>query len=466
MLAQADPQNNGVGDRITVRELLDKAAAAVENSPALKGREDVEGAIRSTIGNTFFELGLYRSSERHLARAVECQEKASAVVPDLERLTTLNRYLWTLYKEHKYGGLKDRFESTLEECTRALGPEHAETIYAADNLASFYVSSDSPQMGIPIFRKNLEIQERLYGPEHRLTLVAAGNLAAGLLNAHGTGAAGGDKNSMAKVVEAESLAHSTRAAAIHSLGLDSPEALWNATYEAKALGIQGKYAEVAALLRPLQDRFARVFGRDALNTAAAFWELGLAEERLGHLEVAETLVCKAYEVRRDGIGPTIFMTREVLAALIRVEYALGKITEAATHCHELIANTPGFGNADSAPTVAPSIAVEVPSVEALSAALAGKGDPTTVINTVIRLLNKTRYLMGRDDWMSAHLACILIECKHRARLPHESSDHFQRCIDILQSNPSTPARFLAEDRARLERFGKSSKNPLPAEIRP
>ena len=117
LLAQADPQNNGVGDRITVRELLDKAAAAVENSPALKGREDVEGAIRSTIGNTFFELGLYRSSERHLARAVECQEKASAVVPDLERLTTLNRYLWTLYKEHRYGGLKDRFESTLEECT-------------------------------------------------------------------------------------------------------------------------------------------------------------------------------------------------------------------------------------------------------------------------------------------------------------------------------------------------------------
>ena len=446
LLSQADPENNPVGDRITVRELLDKAAASVDASPSLKGREDVEGAIRSTIGNVLFGLGLYQDSERHLARAVECQKKADDAVPAVDRIFTTSRYLWTLYKEHRYDGLAERFAETLAESTRLLGPEHEETIYAADSLAAFHISSGSATMAFPIYRKNLEIQTRLHGTEHRLTLIAAGNLASGLLNVYGNGT---DPKEKAFVAEAKSLAHSTRAAAIRGLGPDCPEALQNATYEGRALVLQGKYAEAASLLDPLRDRLARVFGPDSLNTAAAYWQLGLAEEGLGHLEVAEPLLRKAYEIRRDGLGPKIFMTREVHASLIRVEYALGKIDETASLGRELIANTHPIifeVATNSAPPVV------VPAVDAIIAALVLEGDPNTVLATLNRLRKATGGAVRKDDWMAAHLSCLVLECLYRVGKPPETQDAFQILVKVLESNSSTPPRILAEDRSRADRF--------------
>ena len=440
LLSQADPENNPVGDRITVRELLDKAAAAVDTSPSLKGREDVEGAIRSTIGNTFYGLGLYQPSERHLARAVECQEKAAAVVPAVDRIYTKSRYLWTLYKEHKYDGLAERFQETLAESTRALGPEHEETIYASDSLAAFHVSMGSATNGLSIYRENLEIQRKLHGPEHKLTLVAAGNLAAALLNVYGTGT---DPRERKFVAEAETLAHSNRAAAIRGLGPDSPEALYNATYEGRAMVFRGKYAEAAALLGPLRDRFVRVLGPDTLDTAAALWQLGLSEEGLGNLDVAEPMIRKAYEVRRDKLGPKIFMTHEVLASLIRVEYALGKLGEAARLARVLIANPTSERG--------PAVAAKLPSVEALIAALAGEGDPDAVMTALNRLRKATGSAIRKDDWMGAHLSCLLLECLYRVGKPPETQDAFQILIKVLESNSSTPPRILAEDRARADR---------------
>jgi tetratricopeptide (TPR) repeat protein len=451
LLAQADPENNPAGDRLTVRELLNKAAAAVESSPALKGREDVEGAIRSTVGSAFFGLGLYQSAEQQLARAVECQEKTAAVVPELERLITLNRYLWVVYKNHKYDGLGSRLEAARANCTRTLGQEHEESIYAADSLASYYISSGSPSRAFPIFRRNLEIQTRLHGHEHKLTLIAASNLASGLLNSSGRP---GEPTHKEFVTEAETLAHSFRTAAVHGPNPESVEVLYLAVHEGRALVLQGKFAAAAALLSPLQERFTRVLGPHNLETAAALFQLGLAEEGLGHPDRAEPLIRKAYEGRRDGLGPGIYMTQECHGALIRVEFALGKLPVAASLIRELMGN-PAFYMG-----VVPSVAtpsVDVPAVDDLVAALAGKGDPYTVMTT----LNRVRKALGapvwasRDDWLNAHLSCLALDCMDRLGQAAESTDAFQTYIAILEKNPATPARILAEDRERAERLRHS-----------
>jgi hypothetical protein len=46
LLAQADPKQNPVGDKVTVRELLDKADRALETSDSIKDSPEVEGALR------------------------------------------------------------------------------------------------------------------------------------------------------------------------------------------------------------------------------------------------------------------------------------------------------------------------------------------------------------------------------------------------------------------------------------
>ncbi len=100
LLAQADPENNQAGEKLTVRELLDKAAKAVDGSSALKANPEVEGAVRSTIGTTYFNLGLYQPARTQLERAVQC-EASVADVPPAERIFTLNRLVWTVYKMGK-----------------------------------------------------------------------------------------------------------------------------------------------------------------------------------------------------------------------------------------------------------------------------------------------------------------------------------------------------------------------------
>jgi len=444
LLAQADPANNPAGEQLTVRQLLDKAAAAVDANTSLKGKEDVEAAIRNAIGNTFLELGLFQLAEQQLGRAVACLEKAGDLVPAAERLYIRNRYLWAVYKNHKYEGLGPRLEEVLAVCTKTLGPEHEETIYAADNLAAFDISIGAHSNGFSLYRKNLEVQRRLLGPGHKLTLIAASNLATALINA-----AGGRNEYLA---EAESIARSAFETGESSLGPDNMNTLYAASNLGNALVSQKRYAEASAFLKPLLGRYDKTFGPNHVDTAVAGWYYGLAEEGLGHLDVAEPLTRKAYEARRAAFGPKVFMTRAVLASLLRIELALGKTKEAAAAGCELIAsNSNQIGGGQQPPTV-----------EALADALTGKGDPGVAVTD----LNKLRKAaVGRltlpHDWMQPHLGCIVVERMYSSGKPPEDVDAFEFFLKALESNKATPPHILAEDRAADERIRRSRPAPAP-----
>jgi serine/threonine protein kinase len=97
LLAQADPEQNPVGDKLTVRELLDKAAGALESSDSMKDSPEVEGTLRSTIGNTYWGLGSYQRAKEQLEKAIACQERESDT-PAFERIFTKNRLCWAIYK--------------------------------------------------------------------------------------------------------------------------------------------------------------------------------------------------------------------------------------------------------------------------------------------------------------------------------------------------------------------------------
>src|SRR5262249_23587268 len=70
LLGKASPKDSPHDQKVTVAQLLDRAAAKVEQNPALAGQPEVEAAIRLTIGTTYRDLGLYRQAEPHARRAV------------------------------------------------------------------------------------------------------------------------------------------------------------------------------------------------------------------------------------------------------------------------------------------------------------------------------------------------------------------------------------------------------------
>ena len=68
LLGQADPERNPAGADITVRQLLDRAAQSLTASESVALEPGVEGAVRSTIGNVYLELGLYAEAAEQLVR--------------------------------------------------------------------------------------------------------------------------------------------------------------------------------------------------------------------------------------------------------------------------------------------------------------------------------------------------------------------------------------------------------------
>ena len=66
-----------------MRELLDRAARAVNAPESVALDPEVEGAIRSTIGNAYLELGLYTESAEQLFKAGSLLWDSGGAIEDI-----------------------------------------------------------------------------------------------------------------------------------------------------------------------------------------------------------------------------------------------------------------------------------------------------------------------------------------------------------------------------------------------
>ncbi len=139
LLKQADPVNNTVGDKLTVRQLLDKAADRLDARSGLADQPEVEAEVRSVIGHAYEYLSVFEKAEPHYRRAWEIRARLRGPA-DPETLATRNRYLFTVATQGPRPGLEAQAKASLGECERVLGPDHPETGDAANILAELYVN--------------------------------------------------------------------------------------------------------------------------------------------------------------------------------------------------------------------------------------------------------------------------------------------------------------------------------------
>ena len=118
--------------KVTVRELLDRAAREIEGKFA--NQELTEAAIRLTIGDAYLALGQYAEAEKHLERSVQ--------------LRTAKR-----------------------------GADHPDTFRSKTSLAELYHAQGQYDRAEPLLRDLLDRQRRLHGddsPEVAGVLAATG----------------------------------------------------------------------------------------------------------------------------------------------------------------------------------------------------------------------------------------------------------------------------------------------------
>ena len=184
LLGQADPDANARDKKVTVEELLKKAAGKVDGNPKLAGRPEVEATLRLTLGTTLFKLSDFADAEKHLRRAVDLRHQAFGA-EDPRTLAAQAVLVDVLNAgSGRYSQSLPLALQTWQVRSRMLGAEHGDTIESLDNYAAALQWSGRLDDAIPLFRRCLRSRRRVLRAGHPDTLVSMNNLAHALTN-HG-----------------------------------------------------------------------------------------------------------------------------------------------------------------------------------------------------------------------------------------------------------------------------------------
>jgi len=178
MLAAGNPIRSR-GREVTVREVLDAAAAQIErrfaNQPA------VEADIRFTLGATYKAMGVLPSAYSNLSRSLQLrrqilgsnESQTLAIIKQLAHLSADMR---------RYPDAERLFREALDGQTRVLGEGHPETVHTRSMVAWTVGIQGRLAEGEGLIRQSYEIAAKSLGGDHRNTLWAQCTLARFLVN--------------------------------------------------------------------------------------------------------------------------------------------------------------------------------------------------------------------------------------------------------------------------------------------
>jgi serine/threonine-protein kinase len=291
LLDQAAPENNPVASRVTLLEVLDRAAAEVGSSFAQQ--PEVEAEIRLAMGGTYHQLGAYSKSESqyraaleilqrdetnlhdrikamselghiltHLGRLEEAEPLLEKATEDARQLLgagdhiTLSStgHLATLYAARNRSADAERLHRSLVNDYRVVqGPKHPDTLSAMNNLGVFLEGHRKYEEARREFRECLALKRETLGPRHPTTLMVLYNL-------------GHVLNNLGRLDEAEPLLRQSLELRSSVLGAEHPDTFGSMRALGWLLRARGQLDEAERLLRAALDGFRRSLGPDHQET--------------------------------------------------------------------------------------------------------------------------------------------------------------------------------------------------------
>jgi tetratricopeptide (TPR) repeat protein len=181
LLGQADPDRNDRQKKITVEELLQRAAKKIDSNRTLADRPEVEATLRLTIGKTYYKLGILPEAEKHLRRAVDLRRQTLGMeaLPTLAAQEALADFL--NLGPGKYDEAEPLARATWEARARVLGPRNPDTLDSLDTYGSALRGEGRIAEAITHFRECLNARREVLEPDALDTMISTNNLAAVLL---------------------------------------------------------------------------------------------------------------------------------------------------------------------------------------------------------------------------------------------------------------------------------------------
>ncbi len=354
LIGTADP-GEARGRKLTVEEVLDKAAAKIDG--AFPNQPEVEASVRSAIGETYVHLGLYLKAEPQLSRALELRQRALGE-EDPDTLSSMGDMGEVLIYLDRFAEAEPLFRKGLAAARRALGDEHPTSLDFLHKLGWVSAHQGRFAEAVALTRESLAIRLRVLGPENEDTLETMFNLAQFLAvqgqwrqaeavardcerisvrclpkNHPAVLARGGLVYVLAfegKTRELEPLARENLAAAMSIYGPDHSRTLYHAVDLARALYLEGKFKEAEQLSRKTLDTLRRNYGRDGRYVERCQAVLGLVLLGAGRWGEAEVMLRDADQSLTRVFGPEHPFTLHNLCFLGTVLQASGKREKGCT----------------------------------------------------------------------------------------------------------------------------------------
>ncbi len=407
LLKQADPVNNPIGEKITVRELLDKAADRLEAQTDLGDQPEVEAELRAVIGHAYEYLSVFEKAERHYRRAWELQSRLRGA-DDPDALSIRNRYVFVVASQDLRPDTESLARSALADCERVLGPAHPETGDAANNLAEVYLNQNRLFEGVALRRRASQILNAALGGDNNKTLEIDNNFGVALVKA---GQPDEGLAVMKSVVDRRRVASPTH----YELGR-------NLGNMGGALVLSGRFKEAESALREA----ALISGAssDKQGALSAKNLLAYALECQEKWKEAETGYLAVLAERRTP-DQQQYIPR-TLGALARLYAKQQKWSDAAPYLAELMA----IQKPD------PTRTVESLTVR-LTAALTGSAEPALAGPLLKACWDVLVLRMWKGDWLTAEIASRYGDCLRR-----QGKERFKEAKPILEDAANDVAKAV------------------------
>jgi serine/threonine protein kinase len=323
ILTSVDPRK-AQGKEVTVREVLDDAADRLGEKFA--AQPETEGLLRSVIGSTYSQLGLYDEAEPHLIRSTELLEKALGPEDD-ETLTALNRLANNYFAQDRFEVAEPIWIDLIAKARRAHGDDDPSTFTYMQNLAAGYLARDDYDRAEPLLVEAAEGLRRVVGPEDKRTTLALNNLGELYKQNH-------------RFDEAEPLVKEVLEIRRHVLGDTHPQTLIGVFNLSDFYREQGKDAEAEPYCAEALDGFRHVMGEEHPYTILAMTAMADLLMRLGKTDEAEPLAVESYELSRAKLGEDHWNTQDAVKVLVEVNESRGDTAGAAKWRVKLLPEDP------------------------------------------------------------------------------------------------------------------------------
>jgi tetratricopeptide (TPR) repeat protein len=309
--AQATPNTSPDPD-LKVRTALDRAAGRIAGK--FNGQPAIEASIRTTIGKSYSDLGLFPQAEQQFEQALQLRRKALGN-EHLDTVESMRDLAGVEYLRAKYTESEALLGAALNILLRQGRQNDEATLATMNDLAELEAARGKHAKAEELLVKVLDLQRRHLGEENPVTLAAMSNLA----------------------LEEWNLSQSTKAEALyeHALpimrrinGNEHPGTLLATNNLGSVYRYLGKYPHAEALLVEVAATRRRVLGPDHRDTLATLNSLGLVYSAEGKYAEARRSVEQALEGRARVLGPDHPETLSSMETMAEIARAEGKLNEA------------------------------------------------------------------------------------------------------------------------------------------